>query len=289
MVSINTLTTNRAVLSNLRQINSDIETSQNRISSGYKVNSAKDNASVWATAQSIRSDMKVQDNVQGYVAIGKGQADAASAALTKIQTILTNIQSAAANLVDTGAATAANNVQIGNDIKNYMNQLLALAKGASFQGANFLTSANSTVVSTTISQDQGSPVSLDFSTTQVLSANGSTGTLAAIFGTTQFTAASTANGSTGTIDVFKAALTTAITTVNAYTASVGNYASSLGSQQDFLDTMKGIRSTALGSLVDADLEEESAKVTSLQVKQQLAYQALAITNSSAQNILALFR
>ena len=49
------------------------------------------------------------------------------------------------------------------------------------------------------------------------------------------------------------------------------------------------RRSALSSLLDADLTEESAKITALQTQQQLAYQALAITNSSAQNVLRLFQ
>jgi flagellin len=45
----------------------------------------------------------------------------------------------------------------------------------------------------------------------------------------------------------------------------------------------------LGSLVDADLAEESAKLTSLQTKQQLAVQSLSIANSAPQSLLSLFR
>ena len=45
----------------------------------------------------------------------------------------------------------------------------------------------------------------------------------------------------------------------------------------------------LGSIVDADLAEESAKLQALQVKQQLGVQALSIANSSPQILLSLFR
>ena len=45
----------------------------------------------------------------------------------------------------------------------------------------------------------------------------------------------------------------------------------------------------VGRLVDADMEEESSKLTALQTQQQLAIQSLSIANSSAQNILTLFR
>ena len=45
----------------------------------------------------------------------------------------------------------------------------------------------------------------------------------------------------------------------------------------------------IGSLVDADMEEASARLQALQVQQQLGIQSLSIANSSSQNILALFR
>jgi flagellin len=45
----------------------------------------------------------------------------------------------------------------------------------------------------------------------------------------------------------------------------------------------------LGALVDADLAEESARLTSLQTKQQLAVQSLSIANQQSQSLLSLFR
>ena len=45
----------------------------------------------------------------------------------------------------------------------------------------------------------------------------------------------------------------------------------------------------LGALVDADLAKESAKLQSLQIKQQLGTQAMSIANQSPQTLLSLFR
>jgi flagellin len=47
--------------------------------------------------------------------------------------------------------------------------------------------------------------------------------------------------------------------------------------------------SGIGSLVDADLAKESAKLQALQVKQQLGVQALSIANNSSQTALSLFR
>ena len=45
----------------------------------------------------------------------------------------------------------------------------------------------------------------------------------------------------------------------------------------------------IGNLVDADLAKESARLQSLQVKQQLGVQALSIANSAPATILGYFR
>ena len=49
------------------------------------------------------------------------------------------------------------------------------------------------------------------------------------------------------------------------------------------------RIAGLGNLVDANMAQESARLQSLQVKQQLGVQALAIANQAPQTILSLFR
>ena len=52
-----------------------------------------------------------------------------------------------------------------------------------------------------------------------------------------------------------------------------------------MDAMK----SGIGSLVDADMEEASARLQALQVQQQLGVQSLSIANQSPQTILSLFR
>jgi flagellin-like hook-associated protein FlgL len=57
----------------------------------------------------------------------------------------------------------------------------------------------------------------------------------------------------------------------------------------FLDKVKSTRQELLGAYVDADLAAESAKLTALQVQQQLAVQAVGIANQRPQSLLGLFR
>ena len=85
------------------------------------------------------------------------------------------------------------------------------------------------------------------------------------------------------------ALEAAITDLNVTLASLGSQATALDAQQDFLAKLSDEIENGIGNLVDADLAKESAKLQSLQIKQQLGAQALSIANQVPQVILSLFR
>lgn len=81
----------------------------------------------------------------------------------------------------------------------------------------------------------------------------------------------------------------ALSQVTDAASAIGAYQNRVTSQQSFVKALMDANTTAVGTLVDADMEEESTKLKALQTQQQLAVQSLAIANSSTQNILTLFR
>ena len=72
-------------------------------------------------------------------------------------------------------------------------------------------------------------------------------------------------------------------------AALGTIEKRLDIQNDFTTSLIDSFKSGIGALVDADLEEASARLQALQVQQQLGVQALSIANQGPQNILALFR
>ncbi|ESW59281.1 MAG: flagellin [Rhodobacter sp. CACIA14H1] len=72
-------------------------------------------------------------------------------------------------------------------------------------------------------------------------------------------------------------------------ASFGSAQGRLSTQSDFVSKLTDVLKTGIGTLVDADMEEASARLQALQVQQQLATQALSIANQQPQNLLSLFR
>lgn len=71
--------------------------------------------------------------------------------------------------------------------------------------------------------------------------------------------------------------------------ALGQAEKSIERQQSFLTELTDIQDAGVGKLVDADMEEEAARLQALQVQQQLASQSLSIANQAPQNILSLFR
>lgn len=72
-------------------------------------------------------------------------------------------------------------------------------------------------------------------------------------------------------------------------AQLGTTSKRLEIQNDFMSSQIDSFKAGIGSLVDANMEEASARLQALQTQQQLGIQALSIANSAPQNILALFR
>jgi flagellin len=81
----------------------------------------------------------------------------------------------------------------------------------------------------------------------------------------------------------------ALTSMTSAAATLGSISSRVEMQEKFIDKLTDSLDRGIGRLVDADMEEESARLSALQVQQQLGIQALSIANSNSQNILSLFR
>lgn len=86
-----------------------------------------------------------------------------------------------------------------------------------------------------------------------------------------------------------AAIGTAITTLNRQLATLGSQAKALDVQKSFLGKLSDSIENGISNLVDADLARESARLQSLQVKQQLGAQALSIANQAPSIVLSFFR
>jgi flagellin len=140
----------------------------------------------------------------------------------------------------------------------------------------------------TVDYDSGSPGVLNFTnagTTDLTVSgqfqNASSGGLGAL----DSIDVSTAGGAATALGSIEGLLDTAIDA----SAAFGSAQSRIEIQSEFVGKLTDALRAGIGSLVDADLEETSARLQALQVQQQLSTQALSIANQQPQSVLALFR
>src|SRR5690349_24246927 len=140
MTSIMTNTAAMAALDTLRSINSGMEETQNRVSSGYKVESASDNAAYWSIATTMRSDNKALATVQDALAFGAAKTDTAYTGLNSAIDVVTEIK---AKLV-AAREPGVDKLKINSELTELKNQLVSISESAAFSGQNWLYNDDST-------------------------------------------------------------------------------------------------------------------------------------------------
>jgi flagellin len=140
--------------------------------------------------------------------------------------------------------------------------------------------ANVTVV-TGISRSSSGSVS----TTTMTFAQQDLGAIQSALDAIDLTAANSAGAQAAALQTAEAQLSAAV----ASATSLGIAEKSIETQKEFLGELTDRLDSGIGSMIDANMEEEAARLQALQVQQQLATQSLSIANSAPQNILSLFR
>lgn len=270
--SINTNYGAQIALQSLNATNKALETTQNRVNTGMKVSSAKDNGAIFAIATSQRADMAAQDSVKNSLQRGQSIVDVALAAGDTITSALEEMKALAVSIESSSGDTQAAYLK---DFQALGREVLDAMGGAAFDGANLWTtdSTGATEISV-IKNTSGDKVTL--------------GTAAATNGAGAITDIATAAGiAAGDVSVVK--VDAAIKAVTDSLSTFGTQSKSIGRQLTFVGKLQDALETGVGNLVDADLAKESARLTALQTKQQLGVQALSIANQSSSILLGLFR
>jgi len=315
MSSINTNVAAMTALQSLTQTNKMLTQTQNHISTGLRVNEASDNAAYWSIATTMKSDKQSLSTVQDALGLGASMVDVTYTAVNSAIDVVNSIKSKLVAAREPGVDKA----KVQTEISQLQKQLTSIAGSASFSGENWLSvdssasgfnATKSVVSSFTRSGSAVSVQTIDIDTSgmDLFDANAGTTNAAAGILDGKRDATGTLNEGTGTFSIATldiSALTDSSTdtaTLNSYVSGADaaikemtDVASNLGAtksrismQQDFVKGLMDALDRGVGTLVDADMNQESTKLQALQVQQQLGIQALSIANSSSQSILKLF-
>ena len=134
MASIMTNTSAMTALQTLRRVTGDLETTQDRISTGLKVNNAKDNAAYWSIATTMKADVAGFKAVKESLELGSGTTNTASVAS---KNIVENLQTLKARVI-AGQTNGVDKTLIQNDVDQLVKLIKGAAADASFNGDNLL-------------------------------------------------------------------------------------------------------------------------------------------------------
>ena len=230
---------------------------------------------MFAIAQSMRAD------VAGYKAVGQSldlaqsTVDVALAAGEAISDLLVEMKEKALAGADSSLDTASRNA-LNEDFKALRDQIGTIVDNAEFNGTNLINGTQTGGISALANADGSNTLDVG---QEVMSLGGTNVTVAA---TASFDTAAAASGLVATIE-------TSLDNLNTALAKLGTGSKSLEVHKTFVGKLSDSLEKGIGNLVDADLAKESARLQSLQVKQQLGTQALSIANSAPSNILGYFR
>ncbi|MEQ1944679.1 flagellin [Mesorhizobium sp. VNQ89] len=135
MSSIMTNASAMTALQTLNATNKNLATTQSRISTGFRVAEASDNAAYWSIATTMRSDHKALSTVQDSLGLGASKVDTA---YTGMQKAIDTVNEIKVKLVAANGASAADKEKIDVEVKALQGQLKSYADAATFSGANWL-------------------------------------------------------------------------------------------------------------------------------------------------------
>jgi len=277
LYSVNTNRDAMIALQNLNVTGAELGITQQRISTGRKVDSAKDNGSTWAIAQSMRGTSTSLNAVKDSLQRGQSTLDVALAAGSAVSDLLVQMKEKALAASDTTLDTTGRSA-LNEDFKALRDQLAKTVANADFNGTNMIKTGGATLAA--LANAAGtSKITVAAQSLGLGSAN-----LTGIGSTASLFAASA-----GTAQAMIATVNTAIGKVSTALAKMGTGSKALDLHLAFIMKLQDTLDNGVGNLVDADLAKESAKLQSLQTKQQLGVQGLSIANQSTSALLGLFR
>ena len=307
MTSIMTNKSAMTALQSLTNTNKSLNQTQTRISTGFRVAAAEDNAAYWSIATTMKSDRSALSTVKDALGLGAATIDVAYTGMNKAIDVTKEIK----NKLVAARQPGIDREKVQSEITELQNQLKSIGDSSVFSGENWLSVDSSdsgyngtkTMIAS-FSRSGGAvsvgTISIDVDGVKLFDANDQSG----ILDTVDTTGNGNVDYSVSDLDISAltdtdndlADLEQMIGFVDDAVGSMTTAASNLGAvkqrttmQSEFVSSLMTAIDQGVGALVDADMNEESTKLQALQVQQQLGIQALSIANQNSQQVLSLFR
>ena len=303
-----TLYTNRAAMSALyviENLSNRMEGLQTRISTGKRINAAKDNSAYWTISNNMMSDSEAGRPIKDALTMAKIQLDQGYSATQQIRKELESIKK---EMMTAYGMTAEDQKKVRAAVEARLENIKMSLKNGEFNGTNLTDITDGVASGAAVGTSMDVPASFRRvgDTIQVNTIK---------IDKTKLSLTKTADPSAATAgditDLWKDKLFIDKSNGEAYNATELNeivsrvqkqlnvlgqveshyaaYQNQIDSQLSYVAKLSDNLEIGAGTLTDADMNAESSKLSALQIQQQLAVQGLAIANQANQNLLSLFR
>ncbi|MBN9509359.1 MAG: flagellin [Alphaproteobacteria bacterium] len=281
--SVNTDIDASIALQSLNLTETQLAATQKQISTGYRVADATDDGAAYAVAQRVRSDVGALTSANQQLGNVEGLISTTLSGLTDVSNTMSSARDVLVKLAD-GNTQGTQRTQYVQQYQSLLANIQTFFQDADYNGKTLIgnmsgsagTFGGVAVVRNEVGATYGIGTfggsafygSINFTSTQLNSAT----TVAGLIGT-------------GTGATFINMVNSLGNELNTYGAAANYVSNQITYNSDKMTAMQN----GLGALVDANLAQESAMLTSLQIRQQLGTQALQIANQAPNSLLSLFR
>jgi flagellin len=263
---------------NLAGTQDSLRVSLQRLSTGLRINSAKDDAAGLAVAESLnshyRGSLVAIRNAQDGISVGQ----TAESALSEIGNNLQRVRELAVQSAN-GAIDDSNRSQLQKEVDQLTQEISRITQTANFNGTSLLSATSTITFQVGYSGSATNQVAVSIGTMTGL--YGYNATLSNT-GTINITTSGGASAALASID---AAITTVTQTRATFGAVQNRFEAVVSNLRSFAENVAASRSR----IVDADYAVETSRLTRTQILQQAGVAMLAQANAQPQSVLALLQ
>jgi flagellin len=246
-----------------------------RLTTGKRINKASDDAAGLAIANKLSADIKIAGQAQRNANDGISYLQVADGALDQVTSLLTRAAQLAQQ-AQTGTISDSNRANLDAEFQNIITTMANIGSNTNFNGTAIF---NSTGSATNVTIQAG-----DYGTFTVAIAGISSNSTTAL-------GLSTGNNlkTTTAAATVATALASALNSVSTMRASIGANEAQLNATSDILGVQVQNFTAAQSQIMDANIADEVVNLTKFQILNQSGTSALAKSNQSSQQILALLQ
>jgi len=260
---------------NVSGTNNSLATSLERLSSGLRINSAKDDAAGLYTAERQTADIRGLNQAARNAADGISLAQTAESALGQISDNLQRIRELA---VQASNGTVEDRTGLQTEVDLLSEEILRIADNASFNGVQLLDGSETAALEFQVGQDATDQISIAATALDVSA-------ITAYGGTGAFDVSTDANAAQAELTALDADIDAVSGLRATFGATQNRFDAVISSVQSYSENVSASRSR----IMDADFAAETANLTKVQIMQQAGVAMLAQANQAPQSVLSLLR